>query len=500
MARRLKLKEPKINRGGLRTFHSFGLNLIKHEKGFLSQGLSHDPVPAGNIVNKLLGQALKMNGLPNKSFEEVKAYISYKKRHRIAPQQALDNLGPWEPEQKAYAYKTYCRLLTEAAILDFDDMVLKAVELLEIPEVAERWQFKNVLTDEGQDTDDLQMSMLQLITAKHGNIFFVGDFCQALYSFRGAHPENLLNFRQWFPNAQTLYLPHNYRSTPQVVSFCRSIAPVRNELTLGMRTDNADGSDIEFRMYDSSVLEAEAILAAAEPNLGKSAVLFRTNAQSGIFETLCVERGLKFHILGKAGFWKQSEVQTVVNLAGFLLSSRPPSNYPQELVQGLRYSVRNIPADRAVRAIIEKANLEGLYADEDYENDDNFALSNLQSLQKIASRFKTLREFVAHAIRAEHASRKSKNALTLGTVHASKGLEFDNVFVSGCQEGLLPHKKGDLAEESRIFYVACSRAAKRLRISWAGTPSSFVQPFLTPEIRAKLQHHQEQLQSSLLGG
>lgn len=498
MSRRLKIKEPKVNRGGLRTFHSFGLNLIKHERQYLSHGLSHDPVPAGNVVSKLLGQALKLNGLTSKNFEEVRAYISSKKRHRVNPEQALANIGPWESEQKVMTYKTYDRLLTEACILDFDDMVLKAVELLEIPEVADRWQFKQILVDEGQDTDDLQFSLLRLISARHQNLFIVGDFCQALYGFRGAHPENLLNFRSWFPEANTLCLPHNYRSTPQVVSFCKNIAPVRNELTLAMRTDNADGAAVEFRMYDSSVLEAESILAAAQSDLGRSAVLFRTNAQSGIFETLCVERGLKFHVLGKAGFWKQSEVQAVVGLAGFLLGSKPPASYPQELVQHLRYTVRAMSAADGVKVIIAKANLEGLYADEDYENDDNFALSNLQSLQKIANRFQSLREFVAHAHRAEHASRKSKNALTIGTVHAAKGLEWDNVFVSGVQEGLLPHKKGDLGEEQRIFYVACSRAAKRLRISWAGTPSQFVRPFLTPEIKKQLGDHQERLTQTSL--
>lgn len=494
MAKRVGISVPKDQRGGYRTFHSFGLNLIKREARFLSHGLSADPFPAGSVLSKLLGEAIKKNGLARTDFDAARNYISRHKRARISPKQALDDCGPWKNPNFALTYQTYSRLLREAAILDFDDMILNAVELLEIPEVQERWQFKWVLCDEGQDTDDLQFSLLQSVSAQHGNIFCVGDFCQALYGFRGANPKNLLRFDTWFPGAKTLYLPTNYRSTQRIVSFCRSNAPIQNDLTDQMRTDNPEGAAVEFRMYDCSNDEAENVLAAAESDPGRSAILARTNSQLGLFESLCTERSVKFYNLGKTGFWHQTEVKQVVHLADFLLSPHGPKGYSHELVLPLRATIRSMSGSAAVYSIIDRANLESLYSSDDYTEDDNFAVLNLRSLVRIAERFRSLKEFLTHAHKASHASRKSKTAITLGTIHAAKGLEWDNVFVVGVQVDILPHKKGDLEEEKRIFYVAMSRAAKRLQITWAGTPSEFVVPHLTPEIKTKLRSNQQRLE------
>lgn len=235
---------------------------------------------------------------------------------------------------------------------------------------------------------------------------------------------------------------------------------------------------------------------------GTCAILTRTNAQLAVFETLCVEKGIKFHLLGRSGFWTQPEIKQLVHLMEFVLSPRPAINYPQELVAPLRHSVRSMEATRAVKAIIDRAQMESLYADEDYEDNDNFAITNLRTAVRIAEKFDKLSDFLKHAHRASHASRKTKNALTLGTIHAAKGLEWNNVFLAGVQNEILPHKKGEPDEERRIFYVGISRAAKRLRLSWSGSPSEYVIKYLTPEIKAKLQDNQERLQkqTSLFGG
>jgi len=153
-----------------------------------------------------------------------------------------------------------------------------------------------------------------------------------------------------------------------------------------------------------------------------------------------------------------------------------------------------MPANEGLTEIIRAANLESLYSNEDYADDENFAVSNLRTVADIAKRFRTLPEFLNHARKAAHASRKSKSAVTLSTVHQSKGLEFNSVFVVGAQDRKMPHEKGDLAEEARIWYVAITRPKKRLRISWAGTPSSFVIPYLTPEIRAELSKNSAQVE------
>jgi DNA helicase II / ATP-dependent DNA helicase PcrA len=491
LCRRLKLKPDKTGRGGFRTFHSFCLNLVRKEARFLPYGLSSDPFPAGDAISKLLRTAMKKNNAPRKEFEAVRAYISQRKRQRVLP----DGLASDIDNLYAQVYKEYEKLLHDGGMLDFDSMIVEAVNMLEkYLEVRERWQFCWVLCDEAQDTDDLQFRLLQLVSEKYGNVFVVGDFCQALYEFRGASPNNLIHFVNWFPNAKTLILPENYRSSQEVCNFSRLNAPVDNDLTRAIRTSNPNGPAIEFRMYPGATEEAEAVLAAASADPGNSAILARTNQQLGLFETLCLAHSIRFHLLGRSGLWNKPEISTLVGLATYCLGNKQPSRYSETLLFPHRISVRTKPPHQGLREVVRYANLENLYANDDFDNDENFALSNINTVVDIAKRFHTLPEFLNHARKAAHASRKSKNAVTLGTIHASKGLEFTNVFVVGVQEGLLPHTKGDLQEEKRIFYVAITRPKKRLRISFSGSPSSFLEPHLTPEIQTELQKHASQVE------
>jgi len=488
MESRIGLVVPKDQRGGFRTFHSFCLNLVRREAKYLPYGLSSEPFPDGPVLSKLLLQAMKENGIRRKQFEEVRAFISKHKRQRSAPWE-LD--GEFVDDTYSKTYEKYEQLLHDGGMLDFDSMIVEAVNILEkYPEVQDRWQFKWVMCDEGQDTDNLQFLLLQLVSKKHNNVFVVGDFCQALYAFRGAHPENLVQFANWFPGAKTIILPENYRSTPEIVQFSKQNAPLKNELTNNIRTSNpVSNVPIEFRMFAGPNEEAESTLAQAHTDPGNSAVLARTNQQLGIYETLCLSHNIKFHLLGRSGLWNKPEIRTLVNLAGFCLNSKPPEKYSEQLIAPFKGRIRGMDASAALGAIIQHSKLEELYSNEDYSEDENFAVSNIRTVVEISGRFRTIGEFLNHARKAAHASRKGKNALTLSTVHQAKGLEWKNVFVVGVQERKMPHERGDLEEEKRIFYVAISRAASRLRLSFAGTPSIFLQSYLTPEIRSQLQQH-----------
>lgn len=486
MATRVGVPVNKEMRSGYRTFHSFGLRLIQDERRHLPFGLSESPIPDGPILSRLLSDTMKLYGVSKKQFKEVRGFISKSKRTHTAPADALEKVDFLGDDSFAKVYGKYQERLREGGMLDFDDLIVLAVDLLEKPEVADRWQFKYVLCDEGQDTDDQQFKILQQVSRKHGNVFIVGDANQALYSFRGANPSNLINISSWFSNPRTMYLPQNYRSSGAILKFCKENAPIKDELMAGMRTDNPEGAPVEFRMFRSDEEEAESTVAAALADPGNSAILARTNAQLADFETTCTLNNVKFHLLSKAGFWHQQEIKMLVRLAGFALGTAPAKGYAQETVANLRNKLRTIPADAAVKTILEQTGIEQMYANNDYAEEDNFALKNLKKLVQIAGRFSSLSEFAKHARKAEHASRKSKNALTLSTVHQMKGLEALNVFVIGVQEGKLPHERGDFEEERRIFYVAISRAAKRLRISFAGTPSVFLKKYLTSEITTEL--------------
>lgn len=273
-----------------------------------------------------------------------------------------------------------------------------------------------------------------------------------------------------------LVLPENYRSTPEIVSFGQRIAPIKNELVEKMRTSNPSGAKIELLAYTSTADEVSGVLDEVVKDPGNSAVLARTNQQIGFFETECTLRGIKFHLLGKSGFWRTPEVKNVLSLARFVMSEEEPDNYPQRLVAHLRGKFEGKQAAQAVDSVIYAAKLEELYSNDEYDDEANFALDNLRTLTSIAQKFETIKEFLDFANRASHASRKSKHAVTLGTIHAAKGLEWDNVFVVGAQEGKIPHEKAEnLAEEQRILYVAVSRPRKRLHISYVGAISRFLE-------------------------
>lgn len=482
---RLKLKIPKDQRGGFRTFHSFCLNVVRREAKYLPYGLSSEPFPEGPVLSKLLLTAMKGNGIRRKQFEEVRAYISRKKRERIPPFECVDDAV------FAKAYSQYEQALMHGGMLDYDSMIVEAVNILEkYPEVRDRWQFRFVMADEAQDTDSLQFRLLQLISEKHKNIMVVGDFNQCIYSFRGSHPENLVQFGDWFPGAQTILLPENYRSTETIVAYGKKHAPLKNNLSENMRTKNPTGVPIEYRMYPGPSEEAESTLSEAIKDPAGSAILARTNNQIGVYESLALQHNIKFNLLGQSGLWNKSEVNLLVNFAAFCSQDHQPKKSSEEQLLPHRKRIRNLAATDALEEIMKVLNLESWYANDDYANDENFAVSNLRTVVDISKRFRTLNEFLNHARRAAHV-RKHKKAVTFGTIHAAKGLEFDHVFVVGVQERKLPHERGDFEEEKRLFYVSISRPAKRLRISFAGTPSVFIADELTPEIRTQLQKHSQ---------
>jgi DNA helicase-2/ATP-dependent DNA helicase PcrA len=479
MQDRLGLTIHKTSRGGFRTFHSFGLKLLMAEKAHLSWTIADNPF-ASNFGMKVLQGVIKARfgkRLGKKDLDELKAFISKMKRSTVKLPSGFtaESIHVWESKKWGAVYHSYNEQMHKEDQIDYDDMIVEAVNLLEQPEIRARWQFKYVLADEGQDTDDLQFRTLQLVSERDKNIFLVGDINQSLYGFRGAKPGNLTKFVDWFPGAQTLILPENFRSSPEIVAFSQKVAPVKNELTANMRTANPHGADIEIVNYLGNDDEAENVLDRITELPGKSAVLARTNQQIGLFETVCTLREVKFHLLGKSGFWRTSEIKNVLSLVGFVLSNKAAETYPQRLIAPVRSIQAQMRAQEAVRAIIEHARLRDLYDDDDYEDNDNFALANLNGVINIAQRFATLKEFYDFANRASHASRKSKHAITLGTIHSAKGLEWDNVFFIGAQDGRIPHEKAtDLHEERCIFYVAVSRPSKVLQVSYSGQRSRFL--------------------------
>lgn len=541
MAKRAKLPDDqKI----FRTFHSFCLEMIHQERSHLPFTLLHAPPEAGQ-QRKLLGTLCRSNRL---DFKKLVSYISAMKRKGFSFDGAMEQALGAEGMRLALAYKQYETKCREEGWLDFDSMLIESVRLLEAnEEVRARWQFKFVLVDEAQDTDDIQWKLVQLLSERHKNVFAVGDEEQLIYAWRGAEADGLSKFSSRFPGCKTIFLFRNYRSTEEIVQFCKKLSPKRSELIDRMVSEVGHGAAPVVRRFASDSDEAAKILSmVAEPE--RSAILTRTNRQLARFENACIDRGIKYNLLGKSGFWTQPEVRY---LLAYVQASQFPSDAAvktiiqspyretkylkkKDLISALDKNAKEEKAslgkstpyitamttptilrqfesnqqdnikrtaqfvrsfhDRStsratiiLQNVLDKADVKTYYETEEESDGDNDAIENINELYKVSARFDNVPSFLDHARKAIAASRRSKQPrLALSTVHQAKGKEWDHVYVAGVVQDILPHKRGDITEERRIFYVACTRAAKELVVSFYGMPSEFLKGLWSPEAQAEL--------------
>lgn len=432
-----------------RTFHSLAIEILKKEKQHLDFELCDEVIPVKAQDYKLLDELVRQ--FPQLQYKKLREKIVQWKCENKTPDEALE-----ENEHRgldyayAMAYSEYEIKCREEGWLDFDDCIVETVELLETnPEVRSRWKRRYIAVDECQDTDVKQFKLLQLLF--DGNIFAVGDENQLIYEWRSAQSGNLTNFSQKFPGTTTLYLGQNYRSTRRLVEFFREILPVDNGIAGHMRTENEDGQHPVITEYEYDLQEAHAILGKiTAPE--KTAILARTNRQLFVFQKLCVRKGIKHKF--KDSFWNQPEVRRLMKLAKDSNDQRPANVVLEELIR--------------------QHNLIWVYRNTGEQ--DNDPAKNLNDAVKLSVNRGTVKEFQNFLHRLTYATKNSK-LLTLSTVHQAKGKEFDNVFLIGCNFGKLPHKDGEIGEEKRIFFVACSRAARYLEISFYGRPSEFLLPY-----------------------
>ena len=430
-----------------RTFHAFSMDLLKKEKDNLPFKLCDTVIPVNLEEYKLLFDLAKAYPAI-KDWRTLQEKISEYKRGNISPDQAITEAQGMD-KYYAEAYNEYEERSRLEGWLDFDSVMQETVRLLETnPQARSRHQRKYISVDEGQDTDIVQFKLLQLLFSE--NICIFGDENQLIYEWRSAQAGNLTNFSKLFPGAKTLYLAQNYRSTKQIVKFLLEILPVDNGLASRMFTENEDGVEPTFTKYADDVQEMEKILAKIT-DYEHTAIISRTNRQLFIYQRACAIRGIKYKILGKRDFFEQNEVKKLLHLA--------------------QQSGDMRSADVVLADTIRKHNLDHLYRHSGKPMESS-PIENMNSLSKMAVGKGNIHEFAAYLQRLTRARRSSKG-LTLTTVHQAKGLTFGNVFVIGAQQGMMPHKEGEIEEEKRVFFVACSRAAKTLEISFIGSPSEF---------------------------
>jgi len=445
-----------------RTFHSWALDFAKKERSNFPFTLCDTVIPVRGEDYKLLFDLCHKHGIWD--YEDLQGSISAWKRTNIDTEAALREAIKYRTKRgkrrqvslvsiaNAYAdYEIQCR---EQGWIDFDSLMQETVALLESNDVVRaRHQRKYIGVDEAQDTDVVQYKLLQLLFG--GNIFVVGDENQLIYEWRSAQPGSLTNFERMFPGAQKLYLGENFRSTGELVKFFREILPVDNGIASHMVTHNEGGIQPSFVKFYDDFTEAHWVLErVCDP--ARTAILARTNRQLFTFQRVCAAKGIKYNFLGKKDFWDQKEVKTALGHA-------------KEVEDDGRQ------AHEVLAEIIERHGLVDYFSQRE-ASDDSDPVNNLNGLVQIAVGKGTIKEFLNYIRKLTYARRDVKNVktLTLATVHQAKGREWDNVFVVGANQGKMPHIEGDLAEERRIFFVACSRAGKSLTITFNEEPSEFI--------------------------
>lgn len=428
----------------------------------------------------------------------------------------------------AEAWLRYEKTLKEEKALDFDDLIALPVRLLEEREdirtlAQERWRYIHI--DEYQDTNALQGKLANMLAAKHKNLFVVGDIDQTIYTWRGATIENLLEFDKGYPESQTIILERNYRATKNLVDAANAVIEKnKNRKEKYSTTEKAAGEPIVVQIAVNAEDEARWIAIKIRELMKNGvrpeeiAVLFRTNFQSRALEEGLLRAGVPYKLIGTR-FFARKEVKDALAWMRLALDPSRESDKLRaaaspsrglgkvtlgKLVDGGRARLRAgelakveafervidelaLAADALVpsefvKLVVEKNGMKKAMMDEGSE-EDRERFENIEELASVAVRYDHLlgKEgislFLAEAALASDQDEldqgdSSQRGVTLMTVHAAKGLEFDTVFVSGMEEGLFPHanmneKDRDEEEERRLFYVAMTRAKERLFLTLA---------------------------------
>ena len=354
--------------------------------------------------------------------------------------------------------------------MDMEDVLLCAAALLAEDErvAAEvRRQYKWFVVDEFQDVSPIQASLLNLWLGGRDDLCVVGDPAQTIYSFAGASADYLRDFPKRHPNTTSMELVRNYRSTPQVVATANRLLAGTGSAGVQLRAQREAGPEVSYTEYADEVAEAEAVAAeilrlrSSGLPMREVAVLFRINAQSEAFEEALAARGIPYVIRGAARFFDRPEVRKAVTL--------------------LRGNARGVDGSGDGLVTDVKAVLAGMEWTEKAPTGRGNVRDRWESLQAIVSQSAefaaanpaaSLGDFVDDLDRrAAEQHAPVAEGVTLATLHAAKGLEWDAVFLAGMHEGTMPiiYAEGEAAveEERRLLYVGMTRARERLSVSWA---------------------------------
>ncbi|MBP9701648.1 MAG: UvrD-helicase domain-containing protein [Candidatus Pacebacteria bacterium] len=501
------------------TFHSLGVNILKEQHKVL--GIPrHFGIYDKSDAKRAIKEAVEACDLDPKQFDPAKFQntISREKGNFVTLEQYTEKASEYFEEMTAKVWTKYEETLKKEKAFDFDDLLLKTAVLLQKnKEVREyyqnRWKFIHI--DEYQDTNKVQYMIATLLSEKEKNLCVVGDIDQNIYSWRGADIQNILNFEKDYPDAKVILLEENYRSTQRILDVANEVIKKNKQRReKNLFTKNEEGDKVTlFESYDENE-EARTVIDEAYAVIDKGvkpdeiAVLYRANFQSRILEEYCLRKGVPYQVLGTK-FFERKEVKDVISYIKAALNPENVSDmvrvintpvrgigkvtvakvvngeeatlpkltqikvqeFKNLLVKIKEFALQNKPSD-TIKFILFESRLEKTLRDG--TADDQERLENIKELVTVATKYdsmppeEAIEKFLTEAALASDQDELQvpQAGIKLMTVHASKGLEFDYVFIVGLEQGLFPHDE-DGEEERRLFYVALTRARKKIYLSWA---------------------------------
>lgn len=459
------------------TFHSLCARILRKELP-----RKHFTIYDESDQLSLIKQVIKDLQIDKEQFKPklVLNHISSAKSELIDENDYAESANEYFTQTISKIYFAYQNALNRNNALDFDDLIMKTVQLLQKkPKILKGYQnkFKYILVDEYQDTDHSQYVLLNLLAQKHQNLFIIGDIDQSIYTWRGADFRNILNFEKDYPKTKIIMLEENYRSTKNILAAASHIIAkniLRKEKNLW--TQNPKGQPIKIIEADNEKQEGYFIISEIEKlisqkNLGLNdfTVLYRTHAQSRAIEETFLKYNFPYKIIGGIRFYERKEIKDV--LAYLKLLQNPLDTVSQERIKKIRR-----PLPKVNKKLLPREILEEILEKIDYKNylKDDERWENVSELFTVIQKYNDLGKFLEDVSLLSQADEvdNRKNLVNLMTFHSAKGLEFKNVFIIGLEEGIFPHSKSmfdqsEMEEERRLCYVAMTRAKENLYLIYA---------------------------------
>lgn len=529
------------------TFHSFGLKLLKenYERlGFDKNFVIMDSDDSLTIVKKIL----KDMDLDPKIYNPraIRNKISSCKNELISPKAySRYTVSPYE-EIVCKVYEKYQEKLMKNNAVDFDDLLILPIKLFEEnKDILEKYQeqFKYILIDEYQDTNEAQYKLTKMLSEKYRLITCVGDDSQSIYSFRGANYKNILNFEKDYKDAKTILLEQNYRSTSYILNAANDVIKnnkMKKEKNLW--TSRGEGNKVKYYRALSESDEAYYVVKGIKQaisngnNYDDIAVLYRTNAQSRNLEEAMLKENIPYRVVGSFYFYSRKEIKDLLaylrlihnekdNISLLRVINTPKRGIGLKTIENLtkKADEENISIYEAItsgkelefKKLIEKLKevsenvtltelidkiLTGTGIKEELEKEEDLTsevrLENLEEFKSITKSFEeregliSLEDFLLEISLVSDAEeyKDDTNRVSLMTVHSVKGLEYKDVFIVGMEEGIFPHmnslmESSEIEEERRLAYVAITRAKDNLTIINARRRTLFGREQVNPPSR-----------------